>query len=350
MTTPRTLVVGETLVDFLPDRPGTLADVESFAPRPGGAPANVAVAMARLGHPPGFLTRIASDDFGEVLASALAHEGVPATFVQRDPDHPTTLAFVTHDTAGDRSFTFHRSDTADEHLDTTTIADETLADVEHVVVGGVLLTTDPARTAVLDLADRARDHDCTVVFDPNARPELWPSSTDPVAVVESMLARTDVLTASVDDFAGFDYPDTPRDLAAHLLHGEPDADAGHGPHTVLLTCGRDGALAHSTADAPWGAGAWTHDGFTVDAVDTTGAGDAFLGGFLTALEDTAHQNAGDLADADPAALLAFANAVAAHTTTASGAWTALPTRDDLDGPGHDLVELRTDDGPSDETH
>ena len=317
MADPTTLVAGETLVDFIPDHPGPLADVESFSPRPGGAPANVAVAMARLDAPPFFLTRIATDDFGDLLASRLAAEDVPDDYVQRDPDRQTTLAFVTHDETADRSFSFYRENAADAYVTASTVPDSVLETVDRLAIGGVVLTAEPGRTEFFDLVDRANEHDCTVAFDPNIRPELWSDQSNPAAVVESMVERVDVVKTATDDFAAFDYPSAPDQLAERLLD--------RGPHTVVLTMGSAGATLYADEGAPWGRGTWSHAGFDVDPVDTTGAGDGFLGGFLAALDES-----GDSNDADPAGLLSFANAVAALTTTGDGAWTALPDRDAVD--------------------
>lgn len=317
MPDPSTLIAGETLVDFIPDKPGSLADVESYAPRPGGAPANVAVSMARLDAPPFFLTRIATDDFGDHLAARLATEEVPEDFVQRDQNRQTTLAFVTHDASADRSFSFYRENAADAHITASTVPDSVLESVDRVVIGGFVLTREPGRTELFELVDRANVHDCTVVFDPNTRPELWSPESDPEDVLEAMLERVDVVKTATDDFAAFDYPSAPERLAERLLD--------LGPHTVLLTMGSDGATLYAHDDAPWGSGSWSHPGFSVDPVDTTGAGDGFLGGFLTALDDY-----DDLSNVDPVDLLSFANAVAALTTTGDGAWTALPDQDAVD--------------------
>ncbi|WP_227354573.1 carbohydrate kinase family protein [Haladaptatus salinisoli] len=324
--TPRILVSGETLVDFLPERPGPLSDVSGFERRAGGAPANVAVALSRLDETPWFWTRIARDPFGDFLADALA-DRLPDRFVERDPDAKTTLAFVTHDESGDRAFSFYRDGTADTRLRPGGVPDDALAELEWVYVGGVMLAADPARSATLDLAERASEADCTVIFDPNARPELWPEGGFAEAVRE-MLPFADVVKATPEDLgmAGFD----PRELAdsADLAAAANPPDAGdpaalaadvceEGPHTVLLTLGGAGAYARSTADAPWGAGSTGHGGYDVSVADTTGAGDAFTAGALAALAG------GEPLDE----ALAFANAVAALTTTEPGAMTALPTRD-----------------------
>ena len=309
MPDPEILVAGETLIDFLPDRPGSLETVETFTRRPGGAPANVAIGLAELGAPPWFWTRVGSDPFGELLVRTLSEHGLSDRFVERDPDAKTTLAFVSHDEDADRAFTFYRDGTADTRMEPGRIGEETLEAVSWVHLGGVTLATEPAREATIDLVNRARDHSCTVSFDPNARPELWSDRQEFANLIEELLPRIDVLKA------------TPEDLAEAGINGEgPTALArsvcDRGPHTTLLTLGGEGAVAVATDESPW-PGEASHPGYAVDPVDTTGAGDAFTAGAIAAL------SAGEGLEG----ALGFANAVAATTTTVEGAMTALPDRE-----------------------
>jgi fructokinase len=331
---PDILVAGEMLIDFLPDTSGRLADVENFSRRAGGAPANVAVALAHLGVVPWFWTRVGEDPFGDHLAETLREFGVPDRFVERDPAAKTALAFVSHDEAADRSFTFYRDSTADTRVEPGAVSDETLDSVEWVSVGGVMLAAEPGRSATLDLAERAAERDCTVVFDPNARPELWAGADrDFSDLVAEMFALADVVKATPEDLAaaGFD-GESPEDIARRVTEagGAESGPDETGPHTVLLTLGATGAFALSTEAAPWGAGAASHSGYDVDTVDTTGAGDAFTAGALAALAgavgDAARTEDGEVS---LSAILGFANAVAAVTTTSAGAMAALPTLEDV---------------------
>lgn len=308
-TGPRTasapvLLSGETLIDFIPETAGPLSTVESFHRRAGGAPANVAVALARLDRTPWFCSSIATDRFGEFLQATLDEAGLPERFIRRDDDHETALAFVEHGEAGDRSFSFYREDTADLYLEPVRIPDDVLADIDVVGIGGVALTAEPSRSATLAVLDRANQHDCTVVFDPNARPELWTRSVDGAATMRRALERTDVCKVSGEDLAApaLAWTDRPADLL----------DAG--PHTVVVTEGEAGARAVSQDAGPWGGGEWHHPGYAVEVVDATGAGDAFTAGLIAGLLE------GD----GPVAVLARANAVAAAATTAAGAMAALP--------------------------
>ncbi|GAA0209231.1 carbohydrate kinase family protein [Halobaculum roseum] len=313
------LVVGECIVDLHPAAAsaGDLGDADAYARHPGGAPANVAVGLARLGEAPGLWTRLGDDGFGDFLADTLRGEGIPETFVERDPDAPTGLALVALDADGERSFSLYLEGTAAAALDPATVDDATLADLDWIHVGGVELAHEPSRSAVFDLLDRVPDA-ATVSFDPNARPSLW-REFDYADTLARALPDVDVLVASAEDLDPAGYEGTAEALASGVV-----AD---GPHTAVITRGAAGAYARSTADAPWGAGHAEHPGFEADVVDTTGAGDAFTAGAIAALD-----GGSSLSDA-----LRFANAVGARATTAQGAMAALPTRAEveafLDGEG-----------------
>ena len=310
----RVLVAGETLVDFLPATPGPLATVESFTRRPGGAPANVAVGLARLGETPWFWTRVGEDPFGEMLVGTLDDEGLPGRFVERDPDARTSLAFVAHDEDADRGFTFYRDGTADTRMGAGRVPDEVLESVGWVVAGGVTLADGPSRRATLDLLERAAAADATVAFDPNFRPELW-TKGEFEPTVRRALEHVDVLKATAGELRelGFEGDDE-----AALSRAVFERDAG--PHTVLTTLGGAGARVTASESAPWGPSTVTHPGYPVEPTDTTGAGDAFLAGAVASFAG---------GETDLSRVLSFANAVAAVTTTAAGAMTALPTREEV---------------------
>ncbi|WP_126664371.1 carbohydrate kinase family protein [Haloterrigena salifodinae] len=295
------LVVGETLVDMLPAVPGELRGVESYQRRAGGAPANVAARLAAVGADPLFWTRVGEDGFGDFLIETLDDRGVPSRFVEQDPTAKTTLAFVAHDETRDRSFTFYRDGTADTKLETGAVPTSTLEEIEWVYVGGVVLAAEPARSAVFDLLRRAREANCSVYFDPNWRPELW--DDDDTGVLEDAVEMADVLKATPDELEQLGY-------RQESLNRRCEVVCRDGPHTVFLTRGDEGAMAYATADAPWGNGTVEHEGFDVDVVDTTGAGDAFVSATVAAL-------ARRTADLDR--IVRFANASAAISATTTGA-------------------------------
>ena len=312
MTEPAVLVAGETLIDFIPETAAPLPDVETFHRRAGGAPANVAVGLTRLDERPWLCTALSTDPFGGFLADCLASEGLPGRFITQ-VDNPTALAFVSHDPDANVRFSFFRERTADTVIETDIVGNATLEAIDWLVVGGVTLSAEPARSATFELVERAQAAGCRIVFDPNTRPELWGESDEMTLTLERLLGRTDVLKSTREDFVPTAIP-TDGDFAARLLE--------KGPSTLLLTEGAGGSTLVADAESPWGEGEWHHPGYDLDeVVDTTGAGDAFLAGAITGLVE----------EADPEELLAFANAVAAVSTTEGGAMAALPSRQTVDG-------------------
>jgi fructokinase len=311
MDEPSVLVAGEALIDFIPKTTGPLSTVETFDRRAGGAPANVAVGLARLGKHPWLCTTLSTDPFGEFLAKRLASEELPDRFITR-VDNPTALAFVSHDADADREFSFYRKQTADTVLQTDVVDDATLESVDWLVVGGVTLSVEPARSATFELVERATEAGCQIVFDPNTRPELWTEQVDMTSTFERMLRSTDVIKATREDF----------EPTTVLSEGDRFVDQllEMGPDVVLLTEGSAGARVIAGSDSPWGRGEWHHPGYDPDVVDTTGAGDAFLAGAVAGLAD----------GTEPIEMLAFANAVAAAATTKGGAMTALPDKTTVD--------------------
>lgn len=309
----RILIAGETLIDFIPDAAGPLASVESFSKRAGGAPANVAVGLARLDADLDFWTRVGTDAFGDFLVDTLAGEGLSGPLVEQDPVAQTTLAFVSLGADADREFSFYHDRTADTRMQPGTITDDELAEYGWVHVDVLSLDTQPSRSAIIDLAERTRRTDTVVSFDPNSRSERW-GEFSYAESAERGFGLADVVKATPEDLreAGFegDAPELAR------------AVCEFGPHTALITLGGEGSYAYARSDAPWADEETEvlHEGYAVDAVDTTGAGDAFTSGAIAAL------SAGDALEE----ALAFGNAVAATTTTEPGAMTALPSRAEVE--------------------
>ncbi|QIB73800.1 carbohydrate kinase [Halogeometricum borinquense] len=309
---PRVVVAGEMLIDFLPDRQGPLESVASFTKRPGGAPANVAVALSQLDETPAFATRVGDDPFGDFLVETLSEAGLDTELVERDPEAKTSLAFVALGEEADRGFSFYRDRTADTRMQPGSVPDATLASADWVHVGGVTLADEPSRTATFDLMRRGRDAGATVSFDPNARPELWDEFDFEASVAEAF-ELADVVKATPEDLEALDYEGDPETMARRIR--------SDGPHTVFLTLGSEGSLVSASEESPWVTEETvvSHGGYDVEPVDTTGAGDAFTAGVVAALVE----------GQSLAETLSFANAVAAVTTTATGAMTALPDRESV---------------------
>lgn len=335
-------MAGETLVDFLPGEGATLRDVDGFSHRPGGAPANVAVGLARLGAVPAFWTRLGDDPFGDFLAETLGSESVPTTRIER-VDGNTTLAVVSPPEADDRRFRFYGAGDVTFGFDPDAVPTDALASASWVHLGGVALTHPRGREAMVELATRAGEHGCTVSFDVNYRPDLVAegATDDVLAALREVVEASDVVFCSEEEVAE-------TGLSSRWGAGLARDLCALGPHTAVVTLGADGALAASAADAPWGEATVRHEGFAVESRDTTGAGDAFTAGLLARLAEGAGSGGeGEAAtgsddDADDDALddaLAFANATAALSVRDVGGMSALPTREAvaafLDGDGDD---------------
>ncbi|WP_158854121.1 carbohydrate kinase family protein [Halorhabdus sp. CUG00001] len=314
MTTPDALVAGEALIDMFPTTSGRLAAVDTFERRAGGAPANLAVAMARLGTAPYLWTKLGDDPFGTHLEDVLTEQGVPDRFLEIDPSRKTAHTLVGDDPDADQSFVFYKEETATMAMEPETVPDEVLADLSWVHFGGVMLCEEPARTAMLDLAKRAKAAGCTVSFDPNTREDLWPDPEKIGPTMRDALALADVIKTDREDLASLlSDPDGAISAVAEEL-------TTFGPHTVLLTQGEAGTYALATESAPWGPAVADEPAADVEAVDTTGAGDAFTAGAIRSLID------GESLEA----AVEFANAVGALTTTEVGAMAPLPTRADVE--------------------
>lgn len=312
---PEILVAGETLVDFLPGSGETLHDVDNFDHRPGGAPANVAVGVSRLGLPPAFWTRLGDDPFGDFLRETLVAEDVPSAGFERVEGN-TTLAVVSPPGVDGQRFRFYGSQDVTFGFDPESVPVDALESCSWVHLGGVALTHPDGREAMRELAARAGGHDCTVSFDVNYRPDLVSEGDHEavVAAIREIIADSDVVFASDEDVesTGISSHEGER-LGRDLLD--------LGPHTAVVTLGAEGAVVASSTAAPWGERTVRHGGFEVDAVDTTGAGDAFTSGLIARL-------AAEDADLDDA--IAFANATAALSVGDLGGMSALPSREQVE--------------------
>ena len=309
MGEPSILVAGDTLVDFLPSKPGPPSADLDYAPRVGGSGANVAIALDTLDVPPLFWTRFATDGFGRFLRAAFDDRSIPDEYFVVDEGAKTTLAVVSHEPDGERSFEFYRERGADTRLQRGTVPDRTLAAADWVHTTGVTMSVEPSRTATMDLQRRASEY-CSVSLDPNWRPGLWESREEYATTVREALPNVDLLVASVADLTAAGFEDENPWVVAETI-------TDHGPNTVVLTIGDEGAICVGTPRSPI-AGTASHPGYDVNVVDTTGAGDSFLAALLASLTHGV---------ASPERALALANAAGAVATTQPGAVAALTSLD-----------------------
>ncbi|MCA1644568.1 MAG: PfkB family carbohydrate kinase [Chloroflexi bacterium] len=326
---PAVVSLGEVLVDFVAlDGALPLTQATTFRRAAGGAPANVAVALARLGTPSTFLGKVGGDAFGRFLQQTLADEGVDIRGLVEDVVARTPLAFVGSDGKGGRSFVFYHAGMAHTLLRPEEVNREMIVHAAVFHFGSVTLAAEPSREATLTAARCARQHNCLVSFDPNVRLELWDSPRRARDSIVDSLEMVDVVKVSGDEL--------------EFLTGTPDpAEACHrlreyGPSLAVVTLGADGCQYESVVSS--GHVPSVH----VESVDTLGAGDAFVAGLLAGL--SAQPAAVMLRDEQAlGAALRFANAVGAFTTTQYGAIPALPTRAQVEhllDPSHASTPLR----------
>ena len=303
--------IGEVLID-LTQMGDTDSGIPLFAANPGGAPANVAVAAARLGAQTAFLGKVGQDGLGRDLTRVLAENGVDCSGLRSDP-LATTMAVVSVDRTGERNFSFLRG--ADAQFTLEDVAQEVLSHSRFLHFGSVSLTMSPAREAVLYAVGEARRCGALISYDPNYRQALWPSRAKAEAQMRRPLPLVDVLKLSQEELP--------------MLSGTDDLDAGtarleeQGISLVLVTLGKSGVfyrLYGRTGQVP---------GVPVQVADTNGAGDTFLGAVLSRLCRRGGRPLENLTPAGLEPLLAFANRAAALTCSRSGAIPAMPTLAEL---------------------
>ncbi len=297
--------IGELIADLYASGDGT-----SFRPSAGGAAANVAVGLARLGVPSAFAGRVGSDSFGRFLADALRDTGVDTRGIVLDPSHKTRLAFIRLSKTGERSFEFWENHPADEQLRWSDISREAIRRSAIVHLSSFLLMKEPSRRAALAVARHCSQSGRIVSFDPNLRLSLWPSSSEARRIILKMVSYTRILRLNEEEAYILTRKRRPEAAARELQ--------SVGPSLVVITRGSKGSYFQSGAASAYA------EGFRVRAVDTTGCGDAFLAGILSGIIGLKAKPE-ELDGPQLSALGRFANAVGALTALKRGVFPALPT-------------------------
>lgn len=295
---PEILALGEAMIEFNQSQPGRPEFLQGF----GGDTSNFCIAAARQGASTGFVSAIGDDPFGRLLADMWRAEQVDTTYVRVDRSAPTGVYFVTHGADG-HQFDYLRAGSAASRYAVGDLPLDALAAAKAVHLSGISLAIS---TAACDAAfagiDHARRNGAKVSFDTNLRLKLWPLPRAR-AVMREALRQTDICLPSWDDVTAL--------TGANDRDAIVDAMLEHGPQVVALKLGKEGAYVATPNERR------VVPGFTVEAVDATGAGDCFGGAFVARIV------AGD----DPFAAARYANAAAALSTTGYGAVAPIPHRD-----------------------
>jgi fructokinase len=302
------ICMGELLIDFVPVSTGTdLLTAHAFQKAAGGAPANVAVGLARLGASSAMMGRASEDGFGHFLIKTLEDAGVDTSLMRRSRRTRTPLAFVSLAEDAEREFLFYGDPTAGfcpEDVDLDAIAKAKL-----VHFGSIGLIPEQSCAATLSAVDAARGHGLHVSFDANLRLDLWPTADAAREAIREGIERATIVKLSDDEL--------------EFLTGSRDPAAGArgfrraGLKLMVVTHGRNGCTfvtSETDGKVP---------SFKVSPVDTTGAGDAFMAGLLTGLLEHPDE---PLTSERLYTMCRFANAAGALATTKRGGIPGLPSR------------------------
>ncbi|WP_088347177.1 MULTISPECIES: PfkB family carbohydrate kinase [Rhodomicrobium] len=305
---------GDLLIDFIPTTSGmSFADLPSFQPAPGGAAANVAVGLARLGVASAFMGKVGDEAFGHLLVDTLAREGVDVAPIRFDERARTALAFVTLTAEGERDFLFFRHPSADMLFTPGEVDVAAIQAAKIFHFDSISLAPAQSRGTALFAADEAAKAGKLISYDVNLRPPLWDGEDEARAGIVEGLQRAAVVKISDSELEFMTGGAAAQDFRARLWHD--------GLKLAVISLGERGCVAitpETEIEVP---------SVPVAVVDTTGAGDGFVAGLLSGIA----RNPAVLGDVPALAeLCRFSNAVGALTTTARGAIPSLPTTAQVD--------------------
>lgn len=312
--------LGELLIDMFPDQIGRrIGEVEAFIPKPGGAPANVAVAVSRLGLKSAFIGKLGQDHFGTYLKQVLADEGVDTRGIRFDANARTTMAIIAMPTENTAEFVFYRNPGADQLLTGDDLDLDLLQSTRALHLCSVSLTDEPARSATFQAARTAKRAGALISYDVNYRPSLWRSRADALEQARLMISEVDLLKINEGEAAlltGLEKLDRVdpawlEETARELLRS--------GPAIVVITLGSQGCyfqIEEGGALVP---------AYKVETVDAVGCGDSFVAGLLSKLVEPTDWRE-NLTVERMDSNLRFANAAGALTSLKRGVIPALPTK------------------------
>ena len=308
--------LGEILIDMFPAEIGrSMVDVSAFLPKPGGAPANVAVAASRLGAKSAFIGKVGEDIFGHYLEQILVDEDVATQGMRYDQEARTTLVFMAMPDAHSAEYMFYRNPGADMLLAPDDLDRQLLGETHAFHFGSLSLIEEPSRSATLEAIKIAEDAGALISFDVNYRPTLWKSPEEAIERVLATIPNVNLLKVNEIELSLLAGKDN-LDIAAKTL-------IDMGPDLCVVTIGAEGSYFRTITEGDF------IPGFSVDTVDSVGCGDAFIAGILCLLvrdgEWRAKLNAADLRE-----VLRYGNAVGALTALTLGVIPALPRANQVD--------------------
>jgi fructokinase len=311
---PEIISCGELLIDFVPTVSGvSLLDAPAFKKAPGGAPANVAVGVSRLGIASGFIGKVGEDPFGHFLAKTLEDSRVDVQGLHFSSEARTALAFVSLRADGERDFMFYRHPSADMLYRRDEVPADYIRSAKIFHYGSISLIQEPSRSATLYAVEIASQAGLIISYDPNLRLNLWPNIEKARQGLLSGWSMANLIKVSEEEFQFLSGSADFLEGARRLWHSKLSA--------LIITHGKAGCTYLTQAFHGF------VPGFSVVPIDTTGAGDGFVAGLLAGLvrRPQAWKDEAELQD-----VCKYANAVGALTTTQRGAIPALPTAEQVE--------------------
>lgn len=308
------ICMGEFLVEFVSTQANVpLTRAPGFIKAPGGAPANVAVALQRLGTPAAFVSKVGDDPFGVYLRDSLAADGIDTRYLFVDPQARTTAAFVAVWDDGRKDLCFYRNPGADMMLREDEISAPIFEGARCFHFGSITFINEPAATAQHKALRIAQQKGLMITYDPNYRPTLWPDVETAQRVIRDSFRHCHLAKISEEEW--------------EVATGHTELEAGikavldWGVELLVISRGPNGAIATNgdyCIELP---------AIPVDVVETTGAGDGFTAAMITRLLPE-RERLGSLRSVDESVVrdaLAYAIVVGGLTCTRPGAIPALPT-------------------------
>ena len=313
---PKALCIGELLIDFVSTTPDvTLAAAPGFVKAPGGAPANVAVGLAKLGIDAGFIGKVGADAFGDFLRETLAQNRVNTDSLIADATARTTLAFVATRSDGMKDITFYRHPGADIRLSPDELDADAIQSAALFHYGSVSLSHSPSREATLEAIKAAKTGGALLSYDANLRLMLWDDAGDAKRWIWEVMPYADVVKISEEEWE-FIMGDVSFATGAKRILEQ------QGASLVVVTLGEKGCYYTN------GSAEGAVDGYAAKVVDTLGAGDAFVAAMLSQLLQ--HENLHSLDTSQLNAIMRYANAAGALATQKVGVIPALPTAAEIE--------------------
>ena len=314
----KVIAIGEALIDFIPHEKGrALNNVENFLRVPGGAPLNVAAAVAKLGGKSQMLTKLGQDGFGDAILNEVKPLGVDVSRISRTNEANTALAFVSLREDGERDFSFYRNPSADMLLSAEEICVEDFNEKDILHFCSVSLIDAPIKEAHRRAIEIAKEKGCLISFDPNVRLPLWKNPEDCRKAILEFLPLSNIVKISDEELEFITGIKDEKEALDSLLTGDVKV--------IIYTKGTNGAEFITKERVIFS------PSFKVSAQDTTGAGDSFIGSLLYQVAEGEYslEELVTLSEEKVQEILTFSNATAALTVCKKGAIGALPLKEEV---------------------